>query len=74
MPEQPSNLGRRPVRSAHLRFGLALVLVFAVAVGACGKGGDDEEESGVKGGKLEIGAALSLTGSLAKEGALTKQG
>src|SRR5215211_7539498 len=74
MPEQQSKLGRRPVRSAHLRFGLALVLVLAVVVGACGKGGDDEEESGIKGDKLEIGAALSLTGSLAKEGALTKQG
>ena len=62
------------MRSAHLRFGLALVLLLAVVVGACGKGGDDEEESGIKGDKLEIGAALSLTGSLAKEGALTKQG
>src|SRR5215203_6499301 len=45
-----------------------------VVVTACGKGGGDEEESGVQGGKLEIGAALSLTGSLAKEGALTKEG
>jgi len=41
---------------------------------ACGKSGGGDEESGVQGGKLEIGAALSLTGSLAKEGALTKQG
>jgi branched-chain amino acid transport system substrate-binding protein len=49
-------------------------LVLAVLVG-CGKaGGGGEEESGVKGDKLQIGAALSLTGSLAKEGALTKQG
>jgi branched-chain amino acid transport system substrate-binding protein len=57
-----------------LRLGLALVLALSMAVAtACGKGGG-EEESGVKGGKLEIGAALSLTGSLAKEGALTKQG
>src|SRR5215211_5370367 len=39
----------------------------------CGKGGGSEE-SGVQNGKLEFGAALSLTGSLAKEGALTKQG
>jgi branched-chain amino acid transport system substrate-binding protein len=46
-----------------------------VAAAGCGKGGGgDEETSGVKGGKLQIGAALSLTGSLAKEGALTKQG
>jgi branched-chain amino acid transport system substrate-binding protein len=57
-----------------LRFGLALVLVLALAVATgCGKSGD-EEGGGVKGGKLRIGAALSLTGSLAKEGALTKQG
>jgi branched-chain amino acid transport system substrate-binding protein len=63
------------VRSQGLRFGLALVLVLAMAVAtACGKGGGSEEESGLKDGKLEIGAALSLTGSLAKEGALTKQG
>jgi branched-chain amino acid transport system substrate-binding protein len=62
------------VSSLRLRFGVALVAVIAMAfVSACGKGGDDDE-SGVQGGKLEFGAALSLTGSLAKEGALTKQG
>jgi branched-chain amino acid transport system substrate-binding protein len=49
-------------------------LVLAVLAG-CGKaGGGGEEESGVKGDKLQIGAALSLTGALAKEGGLTKQG
>jgi branched-chain amino acid transport system substrate-binding protein len=58
-----------------LRYGLALVLVLAMAVAtACGKSGGGEEGGGVEGGKLRIGAALSLTGSLAKEGALTKQG
>jgi branched-chain amino acid transport system substrate-binding protein len=41
---------------------------------ACGKGGGSDAESGVQDGKLKLGAALSLTGSLAKEGALTKQG
>jgi branched-chain amino acid transport system substrate-binding protein len=57
-----------------VRFGLAVVLVLSLAVAtACGKSGDDEG-GGVEGGKLQIGAALSLTGSLAKEGALTKQG
>jgi branched-chain amino acid transport system substrate-binding protein len=61
------------VRSQRLCFGLALVLL-ATVVAACGKGGDSGEESGIKEGKLQIGAALSLTGSLAKEGALTKQG
>ncbi|HEY1274883.1 MAG TPA: amino acid ABC transporter substrate-binding protein [Thermoleophilaceae bacterium] len=63
--------------SSRLRFGLVLVIVLACAVGtaACGKvGGDDDSGGGVKGGNLEIGAALSLTGSLAKEGRLTKQG
>lgn len=57
-----------------VRFGLAVILVLSLAVAtACGKSGDDEG-GGVEGGKLQIGAALSLTGSLAKEGALTKQG
>jgi branched-chain amino acid transport system substrate-binding protein len=50
-----------------------LVLAMAVAT-ACGKGGGSDAESGVQDGKLKLGAALSLTGSLAKEGALTKQG
>jgi branched-chain amino acid transport system substrate-binding protein len=62
------------VRSLRPRHGLAAFLVLVMAaVPACGKGGDDEG-GGVEGGKLEFGAALSLTGSLAKEGALTKQG
>jgi branched-chain amino acid transport system substrate-binding protein len=63
------------LRSLNLRFGLAAVLVLAMAVAtACGKGGGSDAESGVQDGKLKLGAALSLTGSLAKEGALTKQG
>jgi branched-chain amino acid transport system substrate-binding protein len=63
------------VRSLKLRFALAVLLVLAMAVvSACGKGGGGDDESGVQDGKLKIGAALSLTGSLAKEGALTKQG
>src|SRR5215208_1318015 len=64
-----------PVRSLKLRFGFAMMLLLAMAVvTACGKGGEGDDASGVQDGKLEIGAALSLTGSLAKEGALTKQG
>ena len=60
---------------SRLRLWSVVLLTLAVAVvtAACGKGGD-EESGGVEGGKLQIGAALSLTGSLAKEGALTKQG
>ena len=58
-----------------LRRGAVVVCAGACLLGAagCGKGGGGGE-SGVKGNKLQIGAALSLTGSLAKEGALTKQG
>ena len=60
---------------SRLRLWSVVLLTLAVAVvtAACGKGGE-EESGGVEGGKLQIGAALSLTGSLAKEGALTKQG
>jgi branched-chain amino acid transport system substrate-binding protein len=47
-------------------------LPLATAAG-CGKG-NESSSSGVKGDTLQIGAALSLTGSLAKEGGLTKQG
>jgi branched-chain amino acid transport system substrate-binding protein len=47
-------------------------LPLAVAAG-CGKK-NESSGSGVKGDTLQIGAALSLTGSLAKEGGLTKQG
>jgi branched-chain amino acid transport system substrate-binding protein len=51
----------------------ALVLVLAVVAAGCGK---DESSGGggAEGGTLKIGAALSLTGSLAKEGKLTEQG
>src|SRR3954451_14065091 len=45
-----------------------------VAATGCGKVGKNEESGAQSGDKLKIGAALSLTGSLAKEGALTKQG
>ncbi len=51
------------------------VLISALTAIGCGKGAKDNESSGgVSGDKLKIGAALSLTGSLAKEGLLTKQG
>jgi branched-chain amino acid transport system substrate-binding protein len=47
------------------------------AVAGCGKGQGNAGGGGgesTKGGKLNVGAALSLTGSLAKEGRLTKLG
>src|SRR6266545_4725441 len=50
---------------------VAAVLAFAAA--GCGKGGGDDEGS-TQGGALNVGAALSLTGSFAKEGRLTKLG
>jgi branched-chain amino acid transport system substrate-binding protein len=62
----------RHARHALVGAGAGLLLVAAAGCGKSGGGG--EETSGVKGDKLQIGAALSLTGSLAKEGALTKQG
>jgi branched-chain amino acid transport system substrate-binding protein len=48
-------------------------LPLAVTAG-CGKKKEEGGGSSLKGNKLQVGAALSLTGSLAKEGALTKQG
>jgi branched-chain amino acid transport system substrate-binding protein len=47
-------------------------LPLAAAAG-CGKK-NESSGGGVKGNTLQVGAALSLTGSLAKEGLLTKQG
>jgi branched-chain amino acid transport system substrate-binding protein len=52
-------------------FGVALTLVVAAA--ACGKS-SSEGGGGVKGDTIRLGAALSLTGALAREGILTKQG
>ena len=62
------------MRSA-LGIALVTLAMAAFAVAGCGKkSGGGGEQSSTEGGKLKIGAALSLTGSLAKEGALTKQG
>jgi branched-chain amino acid transport system substrate-binding protein len=71
MREVIRRLAAVPRALAGVMLGTLVLAVFA----GCGKaGGGDEEESGVKGDKLQIGAALSLTGALAKEGGLTKQG
>lgn len=54
---------------------LALLSCVLLLTTACkGVGGDDGEESGVKGDTLMFGAALSLTGQLSREGILTKEG
>jgi branched-chain amino acid transport system substrate-binding protein len=62
------------VRSLRFAFLALLALVSILTAVGCGRSGGGDESSGVKNGKLPLGAALSLTGSLAKEGALTKQG
>ncbi len=65
------NLRSRPLTAVAA----ASVLLGALTAAGCGKGAKDQESSaGVSGGKVQLGAALSLTGSLAKEGLLTKQG
>jgi branched-chain amino acid transport system substrate-binding protein len=61
------------VRS-RFAFSLTTLALAVVAATGCGKVGNDAESGAQSGDKLKIGAALSLTGSLAKEGALTKQG
>ena len=55
---------------------LAIVCALTALVAGCGKGEGNAGGGGgsTEGGKLKVGAALSLTGSLAKEGRLTKLG
>src|SRR6266487_3275168 len=60
-------------RSA-MRWRTLSVLILAVALGAVACGTGKTSGGGATGGTLRIGAALSLTGSLAREGLLTKQG
>jgi branched-chain amino acid transport system substrate-binding protein len=65
------SLLRRPL----VVIGCLTVVAAALTAVGCGKGAKEKEGSGgVSGNKLHIGAALSQTGSLAKEGLLTKQG
>ena len=70
-----SRAGRRrgggPILAA--RAGL-VALVAALATLAAGCGGGDEGGGGGGGNTIQLGAALSLTGSLSREGALTKEG
>jgi branched-chain amino acid transport system substrate-binding protein len=51
--------------------GLAVTVV-AIATAGCGSKGEATKTDG--GGKLVLGASISLTGSLAREGVLTKEG
>jgi branched-chain amino acid transport system substrate-binding protein len=53
----------------------AIVGIVAAVLAGCGKGsGNASTDEGTQGGPIQVGAALSLTGSLAKEGRLTKFG
>ncbi len=63
--------------SGCLRGAIVASAAMAVVVGGCGKGAGNAGGGGgesAKGSTLNVGAALSLTGSLAKEGRLTKLG
>ena len=57
-----------------LRACLLATCLLAVVVSACGKGAGEDSGGAAEGDTLNVGAALSLTGSLSKEGRLTKLG
>jgi branched-chain amino acid transport system substrate-binding protein len=59
-----------------VRVWTAITCALAVLVAGCGKGQGNSGGGGeaTESGKLNVGAALSLTGALAKEGRLTKNG
>lgn len=59
---------------SRFAFGFMTLALAVVAASGCGKVGKSGQSSDQSGNTLKIGAALSLTGSLAKEGGLTKQG
>jgi branched-chain amino acid transport system substrate-binding protein len=52
----------------------AAALATAVALVAAGCGSKGEHQASTSGNTLQIGASMSLTGSLAREGGLTKEG
>ncbi|TDD83240.1 branched-chain amino acid ABC transporter substrate-binding protein [Actinomadura darangshiensis] len=56
----------------HTRKAAALVTAVALVAAGCGSKGEHKASGG--GDTLQIGASLSLTGSLAREGGLTKEG
>jgi branched-chain amino acid transport system substrate-binding protein len=53
---------------------ISMILVVAMATAGCGSKGAAPGDKGGGSGTLTIGASLSLTGSLAREGLLTKEG
>ena len=52
----------------------ALITASTLVVAGCGSKGDAKSKSAATSGKLAIGASVSLTGELAREGGLTKEG
>ena len=56
-----------------MRLKLAVIVALALAVAGCGSKGE-QTNTNVPTGTLTIGASLSSTGSLAREGILTKEG
>ncbi|MDQ3890770.1 MAG: amino acid ABC transporter substrate-binding protein [Actinomycetota bacterium] len=65
---------RSAVLGARARVFGSLVLALALSAAGCGGGGGGGDGGGSGSETLQIGAALSLTGSLSREGVLTKQG
>jgi branched-chain amino acid transport system substrate-binding protein len=53
---------------------LGTTLALALAVSGCGSKGTQSSSTGGGSGVLTLGASMSLTGSLAREGQLTKEG
>jgi branched-chain amino acid transport system substrate-binding protein len=53
---------------------VAVVAATTLVASGCGSKGEKSADTGAKSGTLTIGASMSLTGKLAREGALTKEG
>jgi branched-chain amino acid transport system substrate-binding protein len=63
------------MRSRSKSLSLAAVVTASALVAAgCGSKGEKTAGSGAQSGTMTIGASMSLTGQLAREGALTKEG
>src|SRR5919202_6615003 len=64
---------REEKKQMGLRLLAPVLCALVLSIAACGKGGDSGGGGG-GGNTVQLGAALSLTGSLSREGILTKQG
>lgn len=58
----------------HRTIGAAAITCCALAVGACGSKGEASSSGDSESDTLTLGAAVSLTGKLAREGVLTQEG